>query len=83
MNATLINAIKQLYKNCRSRVKINQTLLVGFLLTKALRQGCYLFPTLFKIYFFHVCYQWWKKCQRIEIPISNDLSLYTLYFAND
>jgi hypothetical protein len=47
---SIIRAIKRLYENSFSRIKIGKLLSPGFYVTKGLRQGCSLSPTLFKIY---------------------------------
>jgi hypothetical protein len=45
---SIIREIKRLYEN--SKIKIGECLTSGFYVTKGLRQGCSLLPTLFKIY---------------------------------
>jgi len=50
--------------------------------TKGLRQGCAMAPTLFKIYINKALKKWKKYCGTMGIPI-NDKFLYTLLFADD
>lgn len=40
-------------------------------------------PTLFKIYLSEALKHWRKKCSQMGIPINDNLSLYTLHFADD
>ena len=47
---SIIRAIKRLYENSFSEIRIGKQLSSGFYVTKGLRQGCSLSPTLFKIY---------------------------------
>ena len=47
---SIIRAIKRLYENSFSKIKIGKQLSSGFYITKGQRQGCSLSPTLFKIY---------------------------------
>ena len=49
INTRLTEAIKLLYKGSTSKVKIGNLTTKGFKVTKGLRQGCSLSPTLFKI----------------------------------
>ena len=53
-----------------------------FRVTKGLRQGCAMAPTLFKIYINEALKKWKKCCGPMGIPI-NDKFLYTLLFADD
>jgi hypothetical protein len=53
----------------------------GFKVTKGLRQGCSLSPTLFKIYL-GVLLNWKRKCQPMCIPIQNTY-VHSLNFADD
>jgi len=57
---------------CLSKIKSGQTLSDPFPVTKGLKQGCCLSPTLFKIYLSHALQNWRRKC-----------ILYTLHFADD
>jgi len=49
INKTLIKALQNLYSNT-AQVKIGNILSHPFNITKGLRQGCCISPTLFKIY---------------------------------
>ena len=53
----IIRAIKRLYENTFSKTKIGKQLSSGFYITKELRQGCSLSPTLFKIYIYSECFR--------------------------
>ena len=57
----LINAIKLFYQGTFARIKCKGGLSGGFYVTKGLKQGCCLSPTLFKIYLEHVLREWKKK----------------------
>ena len=46
---SIIMAIKRLYENFFSTIKIGKLLSPGFYVTKGLRQGCSLSPTLFNV----------------------------------
>ena len=50
INTRLIKAIKSLYKGSSSKIKTGNLITKGFSVTKVIRQGCTLSPTLFKIY---------------------------------
>lgn len=77
-----VNAIKNLYSGCVSAVKIENQISDEFEVTKGLRQGCVLAPTLFKIYLNEALQQWMKKCRNMGIQI-HDKTLFTLFFADD
>jgi hypothetical protein len=47
---SIIRAIKRLYENSFSKMKIKKQFSSGFYVTKGLRQRCSLLPTLFRIY---------------------------------
>lgn len=83
VNVTVIKAIQQLYMGATSQIKIGQSLSEPFLITKGLRQGCCLSPTLFKIYLDQALLEWRRKCRGMGIPLSEDYTLYTLHFADD
>ena len=83
VNVKVIKAIKQLYIGATSRIKIGQNLSEPFKITKGLRQGCCLSPTLFKIYLDRALLQWRRKCNNMGIPITDNYTLYTLHFADD
>jgi hypothetical protein len=51
-----------------------------FHITKVLRQGCCISPTLFKIFIRKALEEWKGKCHGMGIPLEN-ITLYTLQFA--
>jgi hypothetical protein len=53
-----------------------------FNITKGLRQGCCISPTLFKIYIRKALEEWKRKCHGMGILLENT-TLYTLQFADD
>ena len=55
----------------------------GFKVTKGLKQGCCVSPTLFKIYLEQALKNWKKKCGGMGIPLNDGTTLYTLCFADD
>lgn len=61
INYTLIRALKNLYDGSKSRIKTNNGLSPAFAVTKGLRQGCCVSPTLFKIYVAKALYTWKKN----------------------
>lgn len=79
---TLTNALKNLYAGSRSRVKIGNSLTNSFPVTKGLRQGCCISPTLFKIYVAAALKGWKRKVNGMGIELNNTC-LYTLQFADD
>jgi hypothetical protein len=82
INSRLREAIKLLYKGSSSKIKIGNLITKGFKVTKGLRQGCSLSPSLFKIYLEEVLGKWKRKCQPMAIPIQNAYA-YSLSFADD
>jgi hypothetical protein len=68
INTRLIEAIKLLYKGSSSKIKVGNLITKGFKVTKGLRQGCSLQPTLFKIHLERVLRNWKRKCQPMGIP---------------
>jgi hypothetical protein len=65
------DAIKALYEGSSSKIKIGNLITKGFKVTKGLRQGCSLSPTLFKIHLERVLRNWKRKCQPMGIPVQN------------
>ena len=63
-------------------MKIGNKLSHPFNITKGLRQGCCISPTLFKIYIRKALEDWKRKCSGIGIPLENT-TLYTLLIADD
>lgn len=83
INSTLVRAVKNLYDNQTARVKVGAELTTEFKVTKGLRQGCCISPTLFKIYIEKALEQWKRKSMGMGIPLDEDTTLYTLQFADD
>jgi len=82
LNVNLIKAVKNLYANSTAKIKIGSKLSNGFPITKGLKQGCCLSPTLFKIYLERTLKNWKRKCKNMGIPINNNM-IYSLSFADD
>lgn len=82
LKKTYIRAIYNIYKNPQSLVKIKNTFSEPFRVTKGLKQGCCLSPTLFKIYIQEALQKWRRKCTDMGIKIGNNY-LSTLFFADD
>ena len=66
VSSSIIKAIKRLYENSFSKIKIGKQVSLGFYITKGLRQACSLSPTLFKIYIQNALENWQKKSARIR-----------------
>jgi hypothetical protein len=79
---SIIRAIKTLYENSISKIKIWKQLSSGFYGTKGLQQGCSLSPTLYKIYIQSALENWQKKCARMGVEIQ-DMTIYSMLFADD
>jgi len=79
---SIIRAIKRLCENYFSKIKIGKQLSSAFYLTKGLRKGCSLSPTLFKIYIQNALENWQKKCAKMGLEIQ-DTTIYTMLFADD
>ena len=79
---SIIRTIKRLYEISFSQIKIGKQLFSGFCITKGLRQGCSLSPTLFKIYIQKALENWQKKCAEMGLEIQ-DMTLYSMLFAGD
>jgi len=71
-----------LYENAFSKIKIGKQLSSGFHITKYLRQGSSLSPTLFKIYIQNALENWQKKCAKMGLEIQ-DTTVYSMLFADD
>jgi hypothetical protein len=78
---SIIREIKRIYENS-SKIKIEKHRSSGFYVTKALRQGCSLSPTLFKIYIQNSLKNWQKKCASMGLEIQ-DTTIYSMLFADD
>ena len=61
IDTKLITAVKNLYKGGISKIKIGNKIAKGIEVTKGLRQGCCLSPTLFKIYLQQALKYWKRK----------------------
>lgn len=83
INKILINAVKELYIDQKGKVKVGKQMTKAFPISKGLRQGCCLSPTLFKIYVNAVLQVWKRKCAGMGIPLDDNITLYTLQFADD
>jgi len=81
INEIYVKAVKHFYENV-SAIKIGKRVSRNFQVTKGLRQGCAMAPTLFKIYINEALKKWKQHCETMGIPI-NDRFLYTLLFADD
>lgn len=79
---TLIKALKNLYDQTISQVKVGNKLSPEFIVNKGLRQGCCVSPTLFKIYVARALNLWKRKCKGMGVDLGG-VCLYTLQFADD
>lgn len=77
-----IRAINNIYEHTKGVIKLGKYLSDPFPITKGLRQGCCLSPTLFKIYVQEALKTWIKKCSGMGIEIGENC-LFTLLFADD
>ena len=77
INNTLIKALQNLYGNT-AQVKIRNILSHPFKITK----GCFISPTLFKIYIPKALEEWKRKCSGMGNTLENT-TLCTLQFADD
>lgn len=82
LSKVYIRAIINIYKNMRSAIKQGKNISEPFSVTKGLRQGCCLSPTLFKIYISKVLEHWRRTVSGMGIDI-DDSCLTTLLFADD
>ena len=82
INEIYVKAVKNFYDRNVGAIKIGNKISEEFRVTKGLRQGCAMVPTLFKIYINEALKKWKKHCENMGIPI-NDKFLYTLLFADD
>jgi hypothetical protein len=77
-----IDTIRDLYEGQSSVIKIGSEISESFIITKGLRQGCCLSPTLFKIYIDKVLQEWQVKCRSMGVDVNGEY-LYSLLFADD
>lgn len=77
-----IDAIRTMYNDQISVIKVGSQISQPFRVTKGLRQGCCLSPTLFKVYVNQTLKEWQVKCSRMGINIDGNY-LHTLLFADD
>jgi hypothetical protein len=57
------------------KLKLGNNFLQDFFITKGLRQGCSLSPTLFKIYIQNALENWQEKCAKMGLEIQ-DTTIY-------
>jgi len=62
INEIYVKAVKHFYENNVSVIKIGNKVLGIFQVTKCLRQGCAMAPTLFKIYINEALKNWKQHC---------------------
>jgi hypothetical protein len=77
-----IRAIKRLYENSFSKIKIGKQLSPRVYVTKGLRQGCSLSPALFKICIQKALENWQEKFARMGLEIQ-DMTIHSVLFADD
>jgi hypothetical protein len=82
ISPTLIKTVTELYRRSVSYIKQRGLLSEGFEVTKRLRQGCCLSPTLFKIYVEKALNTWKRKCFGMGYNVDNT-TIYMLQFADD
>lgn len=82
INQTLITAVKNLYADSVSKIKTGNRLSTPFNISKGLRQGCCISPTLFKVYIKEALRKWKRKCAGMGVPLENT-TIYSLQFADD
>jgi len=75
---SIIKAIKRLYENSVSKIKIGKQLSSGFYITNGIRLGCSLSPTLFKIYIQKALENWQNKCAKMRLEIQ-DTTIYSMF----
>lgn len=63
ISCRVINAIQELYRDTKIKIKIGRSTSKGFNTSKGLKQGCCLSPTLFKIYIEHSLRTWKKNAR--------------------
>ena len=68
---TLIAIVKELYRKSLSYIKRGGLLSEGFEMTKGLRQGCCISPTVFKIYIEEALSIWRRKLSGMGYNVAN------------
>lgn len=68
-----------MYTDPIARIKTNQEFLTGFKITKGLKQGCFMYPTLFKIYLEQALKTWKRKRNKMGIPVDDDTTQYIIH----
>lgn len=80
---TYINAVRALYTGMRCHIKTGAKISEqSFAVTKGLRQGCCLAPTLFKMYLKQALANWKRYCRNMGIEVDGEF-IYTLHYADD
>jgi hypothetical protein len=79
----VVKGIKQLYESRNRRIEIGKVLGTEFPATKGLWQEYCLSPTVFNIYLDKVLEKWRRKCNPMAVPITEEVFLYTLHFADN
>lgn len=82
INKTYVKCVQDIYRKTVGMIKMGNESSPQFEITKGLKQGCCLSPTLFKIYLQGVLENWQKKCKCMGIELNGNW-LYTLLFADD
>ena len=68
ISSKYIKSTKQLYKDMTAQVKIGKRISSKVSVSKGLKQGCCIAPTLFKIYLNKALTSWRKKCRNMGVP---------------
>ena len=79
---TLITTVKESYRKGLSYIKQGGLLSEGFQVTKGLRQGCCISPTVFNIDVEKALNIWKRKCSGMGFSVDNT-TIYMLQFADD
>jgi len=82
LEKTYIRAIQNIYRRPECTIKIGKKTTKPFAVTKGLKQGCCVSPTLFKIYIQEALREWRQKCTGMGVEV-NGQCLATLFFADD
>lgn len=82
INGTVIKALRKFYEGSTIKIKNGQKVSRGIVITKGLRQGCCISPTLFKIYVENALKTWKRKCGGMGVKM-NGKEIIALQFADD